>query len=241
MSVADLETAIRDLAIANRILACEGVVDAYGHVAIRHPERPDRYLLARSRSPERVTRADILEYTFDGEPVVKPSPKPYTERFIHGGVFEARPDLMACVHNHAYSVLPFSVSKTPLRPIWHTASGMGHVAPVWDIRDKFGDTNLLVVTVEQGRDLARALGTNVVALMRGHGCIVVGRTLQAAVITAVNTMLNAQMLLAALQLGPVTYLSPGEVEKGLEMYYSAQMSTERAWEYYVARCDVSDI
>ncbi|MSP52429.1 MAG: class II aldolase/adducin family protein [Alphaproteobacteria bacterium] len=239
--MADLETTIRDLAIANRILAREGVVDAYGHVAVRHPDRPDRYLLARSRSPERVTRADVLEYTLASEAIVKPTPKPYTERFIHGGVFEARPDLAACVHNHAYTVLPFTVSKTPLRPIWHTASGMGHLAPVWDIREKFGDTNLLVVNVDHGRDLARALGNNIVALMRGHGCIVVGRTLQAAVITAINTMLNAQMLLAALQLGPVTYLSPGEVEKGLEMYYSPIMSTERAWEYYSSRCDLSDI
>jgi ribulose-5-phosphate 4-epimerase/fuculose-1-phosphate aldolase len=239
--MATVDETIRELAIANRILAHEGVVDAYGHVAVRHPEKPDRFFLSRSRSPERVTPADIIEHTLESEATSKPTPKLYTERFIHGAVFEARKDLNACVHNHAYSVLPFSVSKTPLKPMWHTASGMGHAAPVWDIRDKFGDTNLMVMNMEQGRELAKALGNNVVALMRGHGCIVTGRTLQAATVIAINTMINARMLLDALKLGPVTYLSPGEVEKGLEMYYSWQMSMERAWEYYSSRADLSGI
>jgi ribulose-5-phosphate 4-epimerase/fuculose-1-phosphate aldolase len=165
----ELERSIGDLVIANRILATENVVDAYGHVSIRHPQKPDRYLLSRSLSPEFVTRDDIIEFKLDGEPVGDTRP-PYLERFIHGAIYEARPEINAVIHSHAEDILPFSISKTPMCCVAHVASDMGTHVPVWDIADKFGDeTNLLVINMAQGRDMARILGKNSVVLMRGHG------------------------------------------------------------------------
>jgi ribulose-5-phosphate 4-epimerase/fuculose-1-phosphate aldolase len=165
----ELERSIGDLVIANRILAKEDVVDAYGHVSIRHPQKPDRYLLSRSLSPEFVTRADIIEFMLDGQPVNDSRP-PYLERFIHGAIYEARPDINAVIHSHAEDILPFSISKTPMCCVAHVASDMGAHVPIWDIAEKFGDeTNLLVINMAQGRDLARKLGNNSVVLMRGHG------------------------------------------------------------------------
>ena len=144
--------------IANRILAKEDVVDAYGHVSIRHPTKPDHYLLSRSLSPEFVTKDDIIEFTLDGTPVSDTRPA-YLERFIHGAIYEARPEIHAVVHSHAEDTLPFSISKTPMCCVAHVASDMGTHVPVWDIADKFGDaTNLLVINMAQGRDMARMLG-----------------------------------------------------------------------------------
>ena len=154
----ELDRAIRDLVIANRILAREDVVDAYGHVSVRHPTKPDHYLLSRSLSPELVTKDDIIEFMLDGTPVTDKRP-PYLERFIHGAIYEARPEIRAVVHSHAEDTLPFSISKTtPLCCVAHVASDMGTKVPVWDIADKFGDaTNLLVTNMAQGRDMARKL------------------------------------------------------------------------------------
>src|SRR5262245_21618628 len=165
----DLDFHIGQLVIANRILANEGVVDAYGHVSIRHPHTPECYLLSWSRSPELVECTDIMEFTLDGKPV-SDGRAPYLERFIHGAIYEARPDIHAVVHAHAEDVLTFSRTTTPRRPVIHSGSFMGAHVPVWDIADNFGDqTNLLVTNMAQGRDLARCLGSNSVALMRGHG------------------------------------------------------------------------
>ena len=157
--MAHLDPLLNDLVIANRILAHEDVVDAYGHVSVRHPDKPDRFFLARSLAPELVTHDDIVEFTLDGKPVREESRALYLERFIHGGIFEARPDVMAVVHAHAEDILPFGiVSATPLRPVIHSGSFLGAHVPIWDIADKFGDTNLLVANVEQARDLAKCLG-----------------------------------------------------------------------------------
>ena len=165
----ELERSIGDLVIANRILAKEDVVDAYGHVSIRHPSKPDHYLLSRSLSPEFVTSDDIIEFKLDGTPVSDTRPA-YLERYIHGAIYEARPDVNAVIHSHAEAVLPFSISKTPMCCVAHVASDMGTHVPVWDIDEKFGDaTNLLVINMEQGRDMAKKLGKNSVVLMRGHG------------------------------------------------------------------------
>src|SRR5262247_1705781 len=167
--MSDLDFHIGQLVIANRILANEGVVDAYGHVSTRHPDHPERYLLAWSRSPELVERADIMEITLDGAPVISDGRALYLERFIHGAIYEARPDVHAVVHAHAEDVLPFWITTTPLRPVIHSGSFMGVHVPVWDIADNFGDqTNLLVPNMPQGRDLAQCLDSNSVALMRGH-------------------------------------------------------------------------
>ena len=151
-----LERLLHDLVIANRILAHEGVLDAYGHVSVRNPLRPDHFFLSRSRSPELVTREDIMEFDYAGNPTPGDTRPPYLERFIHGGIYEARPDIHAVVHSHADEVLPFTIANRVLQPVIHTASDIGSLVSVWDIRDKFGDTNMLVVNPEQGRDLGGA-------------------------------------------------------------------------------------
>src|SRR3954462_1279271 len=100
---------LRDLVIANRILANEGVVDAFGHVSIRSPDNPNRYFMSRSRAPELITADDLMEFTLDGEATDLQGRTPYGERMIHGAVYETRPEVNAVVHNHAYEVIPFGV------------------------------------------------------------------------------------------------------------------------------------
>jgi len=222
------------LVTANRILAREGVVDAYGHVSIRHPERPDRYILSQSRAPDLVELSDLMEYTLEGDPVDQQGRSMYTERPIHGGIYQAREDVMAIVHNHSPTVIPFSVTDTPLRPMFHLGAIIGSELPVWDIRDNFQDTNMLVTNMEQGRDLAACLGGRRVSLMRGHGGVIAGQTIREVVMASVYLQVNAGLLLQSLQLGEVKYLSPGEIE----MMSDSQMrltGQERAWEYWANR------
>jgi ribulose-5-phosphate 4-epimerase/fuculose-1-phosphate aldolase len=232
----DLNFHIGQLVIANRILAREGVVDAYGHVSMRHPHDPERYLLACSRSPELVEHADILEFTLDGAPVSDDARPLYLERFIHGAIYEARPDIHAVVHAHAEDVLPFTVTATPLRPVIHSGSFIGAHVPVWDIADRFGElTNLLVTNMAQGRDLARCLGGNSVALMRGHG-FAAAPSLIEVVRISVYLPRNARVLLAAMRLGgEVKGLSPGEIAARAAGYRPYSAETWRAWEYWAKR------
>jgi ribulose-5-phosphate 4-epimerase/fuculose-1-phosphate aldolase len=233
----DLDFHIDQLVIANRILANEGVVDAYGHVSIRHPQHPERYLLAYSRSPELVERADIMEFTLDGNPVNADGRALYLERFIHGAIYEARADIHAVVHAHAEDVLPFTITATPLRPVIHSGSFMGAHVPVWDIADTFGDqTNLLVRNMAQGRDLARCLGGNNVALMRGHGFAAAARSLIEVVRMSVYVPRNARALIAAMRLGgEVKSLSEGEIAARAAGYQPYSVETWRAWEYWANR------
>jgi ribulose-5-phosphate 4-epimerase/fuculose-1-phosphate aldolase len=233
----DLDFHIGQLVIANRILANEGVVDAYGHVSIRHPRHPERYLLACSRSPELVERADIMEFTLDGIPVSNDGRALYLERFIHGAIYEARPDIHAVVHAHAEDVLPFTITTTPLRPVIHSGSFMGAHVPVWDIADNFGDqTNLLVTNMPQGRDLARCLGSNRVALMRGHGFAAAAASLIEVVRMSVYVPRNARALMAAMRLGDeVKSLSEGEIAARAAGYQPYSVETWRAWEYWANR------
>ncbi len=153
-----LDIAKIDLVIANKVLARLGAVDAYGHVSVRHPTEPSRFLLARSRAPELVELGDIMEFELDGTVVGSDNRPPYLERFIHGAVFEARPDVHAVVHGHPRVLLPFTVTDLEMRPLFLTADEFGAHVPRWDIRDRFGDTNILIVDMDQGRDLANALG-----------------------------------------------------------------------------------
>src|SRR6266478_6147014 len=224
-----LEKAFRDVVIANRILAHEGVVDAYGHVSVRHPLDPTRYLLSRSRAPELVERGDIVEFDLEGKSVGGDTRAPYLERFIHGAIYEARPDVQAVVHAHAEAVLPYTISTTPLRPVVHMASFIGARIPVWDIRDGFGDTNLLVVNMAQGRDLARGLGFSAA-----------GRSLPEAIRIAVYMPLNARVLSEALRLGEVKALSRGEIEAHASMRPD-EPSMYRAWEYWAVRAGCRDL
>jgi HCOMODA/2-hydroxy-3-carboxy-muconic semialdehyde decarboxylase len=233
--MSDLDRLVRELVIANRILAHEDVVDAYGHVSVRHPDDPRRYLLARSLAPELVDRGDIIEFALDGTPIHEETRALYLERFIHGAIYEARPDVMAVVHTHAEAVLPFTITGTPLRPVIHSGSFMGADVPVWDIADHFGDTNLLVTSMAQGRDLARCLGHNNVVLMRGHGFAAAARSLIEVVRMSVYTPRNARALLAALALGEVKPLSRGEIDARNAGYKPHSPETQRAWEYWARR------
>ena len=238
---AGLSELLRDLALANRILAHEGVVDAFGHVSVRHPERAERFVMSRSRSPELVTLDDLMEFTLDGTPLDARGRTPYSERFIHGAIYEARADVGAVVHNHSHAVIPYGVTPVKLRPVLHVGAAIGAEIPVWDIRRKFGDTSMLVVNIAQARDLAAALGANRVALMRGHGCAVAGATLREAVFTAVYLQVNAQLQTAAMGLSDqVEYLSAGELALAREML-SQPVGLDRAWEYWSARADRSGI
>jgi ribulose-5-phosphate 4-epimerase/fuculose-1-phosphate aldolase len=234
MSIADL---LRDLVTANRILAHEGVVDAYGHISLRHPERADRFFLSGSRSPELVTQDDLIEYDLDCNPIDQRGRAQYTERPIHGAIYRLRPDVLSVIHNHAYEVIPFTIAQgVKLRPLLHTASGIGAEIPVWDIRHRFGDTNMLVTTLPQGDDLAATLGANRVALMRGHGAVVAGESIQDAVHTAVFLKVNAQIQSEAMRMAEdIEYLSDGEVA---EMQRS-RTGHGRAWEYWARRAGVT--
>src|SRR3989442_12512289 len=168
--MSNLDTVIQDLVIANRILAKEEVVDAYGHISIRHPDNPKHFFISRSVAPDLVERGDIVELGLDGQPVRDEPRALYLERFIHAAIYEARPDVHAVVHAHAEDILPFGVAQAlPLKPAIHSGSFIGATMPVWDIADKFGDTALLVRNMAHARSLARTLGNNNVALMRGHG------------------------------------------------------------------------
>jgi ribulose-5-phosphate 4-epimerase/fuculose-1-phosphate aldolase len=238
--MSDLDRIVRELVIANRILANENVVDAYGHVSHRHPDDPGRYLLARSVASELVERGDIVEFTLDGLPTREEKRALYLERFIHGAIYEARPDVQAVVHAHAEAVLPFTIASTPLRPVMHMASFIGARIPVWDIHDRFGDTNLLVVNMAQGRDLARGLGGERVALMRGHGFVAAGRSLPEVIRMAVYMPVNARVLLEALRLGEVKALSPGEIEAHASMKPD-DPSMWRGWEYWATRAGCADL
>src|SRR5215217_1665197 len=187
-SLPDQPDLLRNLVLANRILAHEGVMDAFGHVSVRHPDDPDRFIISRSLGPELVTEADLQVFALDGEQVGGDSRAPYSERFIHGAVYEARPEVQAVCHNHAPSVIPFSVTGVPLRPILHVAASFGAEIPVWDIAAEFGETDMLVRNVEQGRSLARTLGARRVALMRGHGSVIAGTDVR--VVTSVGVYLE---------------------------------------------------
>lgn len=233
---------INDLVIANRILANENVCDAYGHVSIRNPNNPNTFFMARSLAPELVTADDIVELDLDGNPVGDESRHLYLERFIHGSILEARPDVMSVVHAHAEDILPFGIADgTPLRPVIHSGSFIGAHVPVWDIADRFGDTNLLVANVEQGRDLAKTLADNNVALMRGHGFVAAARSLIEVVRMSVYLPRNARALSAALRLGgDIKSLSQGEIDARNRGYKPYSPETWRAWEYWAIKCGCGD-
>ena len=233
-----LETALDDLVIANRILANEGVIDAFGHVSIRNPHRPDHYFLARSRSPELVERGDIMEFDLDNRPVDQRDRTMYSERPIHGSVYATRADVMAVCHNHARSLIPFGITGTPIRPVFHIAGSIGPEVPIWDVRNEFGDTDLLVTTSALGDSLARALGQNRVCLMRGHGAVVAAHDLKATVFVSIYLMVNASLIREARQLGEITYLSEGEIRLTEQMNFRAR-SQNRAWEYWARRAGFS--
>jgi len=226
--------ALQELVLANRIMAREGVIDDFGHVSVRHPENPEHYFISCSRSPEIVTREDLMEFTLDGTPIDLRGRSIYRERVIHGALYQARADVNAVVHHHAREVLPFTLTGVKLRPLSHLSAVIGHEVPLWDSQDAFGDTNMLVETAEQGASLARAQGQNPCVLLRGHGANCVGRSLREVVFIAICMRDNAELLLRTLPLGEPTYLTPGEIDRTVVMQLAAPQLA-RAWDYRVAR------
>jgi ribulose-5-phosphate 4-epimerase/fuculose-1-phosphate aldolase len=233
-----LDEARYELALANRIIAHQGVIDAFGHVSMRHPTDPGRYLLARSRSPELVEPADIYEFTLDSEPVSKASVNYYGERVIHGCIYQARPDVHAVCHHHSPSVLPFCITGIKLQPVFHLGAVLGTSAPFWDSRDDFGDTNMLVVKPEEGRSLAKALGSHWMVLMRRHGATLAGTTVRELVFRTIYSHANAEIQLRSMMLGRIGPLTRGEAE--LTGPYQLQpRPMGRAWEYWATRLEKS--
>jgi HCOMODA/2-hydroxy-3-carboxy-muconic semialdehyde decarboxylase len=228
-----LDYLIEELVTANRILAREQVVDSFGHISVRHPDNPQRYLLSRSRAPERIEAADIMEFTLDGNPIDAKGRAPYLERFIHGALYEARPDVMSVIHNHSESVIPFGVTGKKIKPIYHMGASVGHDVPVWDSHDQFGDTALLVENMAMGRDLAKLVGAGATALMRGHGATVAGRNIRHAVYIAVYLEVNARLQKQAMDMGEIKFLTPGEIDKVAER--TGPYGINRAWENWCRR------
>jgi HCOMODA/2-hydroxy-3-carboxy-muconic semialdehyde decarboxylase len=230
-----------DLVIANRILAREGIFDAFGHVSIRHPLEPGRFLQSCSRSPELVTPSDIMEFTLDCTPVGADDRPTYLERFIHGAVYTARPEIRAVVHSHSESILPFTVAETAFVPVIHTASVLGMTIPLWDIRDRFGTkTNMMVTNDTQARDLVRSLGCNNIVLMRGHGYTAVSNYLVQALRISIYAPSNARVLAEARRLGIVRALTQDEVDMNAAIDPESP-AVMRVWEYWARRAGCADL
>jgi ribulose-5-phosphate 4-epimerase/fuculose-1-phosphate aldolase len=237
-----LDNLIQDLVIANRILAKEEVVDAYGHVAVRNPNNPNTFFLSRSIAPELTQKEDIVEHDLDGNAIDKNETRSlYLERFIHAAILKARPEIQATVHAHAEDILPFGIANgTKLEPVVHSGSFIGKTVPVWDIADKFGDTNLLVTNMAQGGDLAKTLGSNNVALMRGHGFASAARSLIEVVRMSVYLPRNARAILSAKVLGgTIKPLSQGEIDARNAGYSPYSTETWRAWEFWANKAGCS--
>src|SRR5438874_3600683 len=219
---------LEDLVAAYRILAEYGVIDAYGHVSLRSPSNPQRYYLARSLAPERVQVEDILEYDLDSDPLNAQGRESVTERFIHGEIYKARPDVLAVVHNHSPSVVPFSVSGVPMRALWHMAAFVGDGLPNWEIRSVRKGTDLLVRDSQLGASLAKTLGAKPAALMRGHGSVTVGENLPRAVGRSVYLEMSAVMQMQAMALagpgGKITWFDEAETKASTPL-----QDYKRAW------------
>ncbi|HEX6267674.1 MAG TPA: class II aldolase/adducin family protein [Burkholderiales bacterium] len=219
---------LQDLVAAYRILAGHGVIDAYGHVSLRSPRDPQRYYLARSVAPERVVPADLIEYDLDSRPLDDGGRESVLERFIHGEIYRARPEVTCVVHNHSPSVVPFSVSGVPMKALYHMAAFIGEGLPNFEIRDVQKGTDLLVRTPQLGEALAKTLAAKPAALMRGHGSVVVGENLPRAVGRSIYLELSARMQMQALLLagpgGTLTYMDDAEVQASI-----ARQDYYRAW------------
>jgi ribulose-5-phosphate 4-epimerase/fuculose-1-phosphate aldolase len=221
---------IEDLVAASRILAMQGVLDAYGHVSARSDRKPERFIMSRSLAPALVTAADLMELDADSEPLRGDKRKGFIERYIHGEIYRARPEVMAVVHSHSASVIPFGATRTRLRPIYHMGSFLWSGAPVFDIRKVREENDLLIRDRPLGKALAGTLAKCNCVLMRGHGMSVIGDSVPEAVFRAIYTEMNARMQLQATQLeGPIEFLSD---EEGRRSQASNRGTLERPWELW---------
>jgi len=231
--IAASKALIDDLVAASRILADHGVLDAYGHVSARSDKRPGNFIMSRSRAPALVTAADLVEWNADSEAATGDKRKGFIERYIHGEIYRARPEVMAVVHSHSPSVIPFGVTKTKLRPIYHMGSFLWSGAPVWDIRKVREENDLLVRDRPLGAALAGALGKCNCVLMRGHGMTVIGATVPEVTFRSIYTEMNARLQIQATQLeGPIEFLSE---EEGKRSTASNAGTIERPWEVWKAK------
>jgi len=219
------ESLLEDLVAANRILAAHGVIDAYGHVSLRSPDNPNRYFLARSLAPERVQIEDLLEYDLDSNPLDERGRESVRERFIHGEIYRARPDVMSVVHNHSPSVIPFSVTGVPMKALFHMASFIGEGLPNFEIRKVKKGSDLLVKTPELGKALAKTLGKAPASLMRGHGAAVTGENLMRSVGRSIYLEMSAIMQMQAMAMSKkIVWFDAAEVKAS-----SPVQDYKRAW------------
>jgi len=224
---------IDDLVSANHILFKEGVVDGFGHVSVRDERDPERFFLSRSLAPGRVHARDIMEFGLDGEPLNARGRKPYLERTIHSEIYRARPDVVAVVHNHSPALIPFGITGTPLRPVFHMSGFLGSATPIFEIRETGGPaTDMLIRDRKLGAALARALGAAPFALMRGHGSVAVGATLKQVVYRAIYAEVNARLQSEALRLGAINFLNDAEAANAARTIDSV---IDRPWDLWLAR------
>ena len=226
---------VAKLALANRILDDQGVVDGFGHVSVRHDASAAHFLLARNMAPGLVNAEDILTFDLDGQALDAAGRRVYLERFIHGEIYRARPDVQAVVHSHSPSVIPFAATRTPLRPLYHMSGFLGAGSALFEIRDVAGNTDLLIRDPPLGRALAAALGAHAAVLMRGHGSTVVGSSLEQAVYRAIYAEINARLQAQAVVLGAVTYLNDEEAAKAAATNDTQLARTWELWERRVIR------
>ena len=217
---------VETLVVANRILFDQDVVDAFGHISVRHDKEPTKFLMSRHLAPGLVTAKDIVTFDLDANPVSNPAKRYYSERFIHSEIYKRRPDVVAVVHCHALPLIPFGATRTPLRPIYHMSGYLGAGTPVFDIREAAGMTDMLIRTSTLGAALAETLADKPLVLMRGHGATMVGGSIPHVVYRAIYAKLNAALQLDALKLGTPIYLAPEEAEKAAA---ANDRSLERAW------------
>jgi ribulose-5-phosphate 4-epimerase/fuculose-1-phosphate aldolase len=230
MSLAPSSALVDDLVSANHILANENVFDGFGHVSVRHDQRADRFLIARSMAPALVMADDIVECDFEGEVHDAQQRKSYLERFIHSAIYKARPDVMAVVHSHSASIIPFGVTGARLRPICHMSGFLGSSVPVFEIRDAVGESSdMLIRSQALGVALANTLGQNTVALLRGHGNVVVGVGIKQVVFRAIYTEGNARLQAESMRLGEPVYLSEDEARNSAEVNYT---QVDRPWDLW---------
>jgi len=221
-----------DLAAASRILAERGVVDAFGHISHRHPDAPDRYFMSRAMAPALVTPDDIIEYSLDSEPCNANGRGSFLERFIHGEVYKARPDINSIAHSHSPSVIPFGLVDTKMEAMFHNAAFLAAGVPVFDISEDFGATDMLVSDCPKGVAFAESLGDKDVALMRAHGSVACGPTLQTAVFRAVYTEVNARVQHWTVALGGATPMAALDEEEGRLADVPNQGACLRAWDLW---------
>ncbi len=220
---------IEDLVYANRILYQQEVLDGFGHVSVRSDKDPSHFLMSRSMAPALVTSNDIMEYDRDGEPVDAHGRNSYAERYIHAAIYRVRPDVKAVVHSHSPDIIPYSVTGTILRPVYHVSAFLRLGAPIFDSQEGFGDTDMLIRDNKLGDALAKVLGNGGVALIRGHGFVAVADSTPIVVYRAIYTQMNARVQAEGLKLGTIKYLTPGEAVKAQAI---VEATVGRPWELW---------